>query len=129
MIRVMIVAESAEIRGGLRTLMSFSEILVVTDASAEPDDAAALASRDPPHIILVDLEMPAGWAALRCLASLSPPIPVVALTAHDYPEVRSLVAFFGGWGVLIKGLDLTGMEAAIRAVVGEPGKEIHERPA
>jgi DNA-binding NarL/FixJ family response regulator len=51
-------------------------------------DAIALAERLEPDAVVMDIEMPVfdGVEATRRLAELSPGLPIVAISGHDYAE-------------------------------------------
>jgi pilus assembly protein CpaE len=51
-------------------------------------DAVALAKRLEPDAVVMDIEMPVfdGVEATRRLAELSPGLPIVAISGHDYDE-------------------------------------------
>jgi DNA-binding NarL/FixJ family response regulator len=51
-------------------------------------DAVALAKRLEPDAVVMDIEMPVfdGVEATRRLAELSPGLPIVAISSHDYDE-------------------------------------------
>ncbi len=119
MIRVMIVATYCEVREGLSNLLRLAGDIEVTNTIANLAGAIQQAGLNPPDVVLVDLEMPGGegYETIRQLKRQRPCIKTVALTAHDYPEAKEKAFQAGASSVIVKGLGLPQMVAAIQAIV------------
>jgi DNA-binding NarL/FixJ family response regulator len=117
MIRVMIVANHADVREGLRTVLRLVSGLAVTGADGL-ESAARLAGLECPQVALVDLEMPEGEGleVIRRLRGLCPCTQSIALTAHDIPSARESALQAGASLVMLKGLDVLEMVAGIQAL-------------
>ncbi len=116
MIRVMIIATRTEVREGLCTVLRLADDIELTDAAASLSSAIQLAAITCPNVVLVDLEMPdgEGWAVIRQIKRLYPHIKSIALTAHDYQAARQSAIQAGADQVIVKGLAVAEMVAAIQ---------------
>jgi two-component system response regulator DesR len=115
----MIVAAYNEIREGLSTVLRLAGSIEVAAAAPSLSSAACQASLRCPDVALVDLEMPGGegYEAIHQLKRLCPRMSVIALTAHDYPAARESAARVGASMVIVKGLSVPEMIAAVQAAV------------
>ncbi len=120
MIRVMIIASYIEVREGLCTVLRLAGDIEITSTAASLNSAINQASKGCPDVVLVDLEMPdcEGYETIRQLKRRHPATKSIALTAHDYPAARKSAIQAGADIVMVKGLDVPGMLAAIRAAAG-----------
>lgn len=122
MIRVMIVAEHAEVRDGLSTILELSECIQVVEVVRGLHDVFRHSSLQSLDVALVDLEMPEdeGFWTIHQIRRQCPPVKVIALTSHDYPAARERAITAGASLVMVKGLGFSEMVAAIQAVVDRP---------
>lgn len=84
-LRLVIADDHAVVRSGLRLLLEGRGCQVVGEAS-QGDEALALALRERPDVVLMDLTMPPGphgLEATREIARALPGLPVIILTMHD----------------------------------------------
>ncbi len=118
MIRVMIAATRTEVREGLITVLRLADDIELTDAAASLSSAIQQAATACPDVALIDLEMPEGEGCLliRQLKRLYPHIKSIALTAHDYPAAWQSAIQAGAYQVIVKGLAVAEMVAAIKQV-------------
>jgi DNA-binding NarL/FixJ family response regulator len=107
-------------REGLGQLLSTASDIELAGAASDGHEAVALAARERPDVVLMDLEMPRldGIAATERIRSELPDTQVVALTSFSDRE-RILDAIdAGAAGYLLKDADpeelLTGVRAASR---------------
>lgn len=121
MIRVMIVAQHTEVREGLCTLLNLAQDVSLTAVVQDAHSAADQAAVDPPAVALIDLEMPSGegYETIRRLQRYAPHIKAIAITAHEYPEVREEALRAGAALVIVKGTGLSDMVSAIRLAAGD----------
>ncbi|MEG3638815.1 ATP-binding protein [Magnetococcus sp. PR-3] len=81
-------------------------------------------SRAPYDLILMDLAMPEmdGWAAMERIRAMAPPlgeIPIIALTANAYPEVRKQCLEAGAQDYITKPINRAVLFNGIMALLGE----------
>jgi len=69
----------------------------------------------PADVLLIDLEMP-GLDGLGTLAALPTSAKAIVVSMHDNDQTRQAVAKAGASGMFSKGVPLTDIAAAIRAV-------------
>ena len=103
-------------REGLRDLLSEHGFEVVGEADTGAD-AVAIASKDRPHVVLMDINMPgeSGIDATRRLIASSPETQVVMLTVSpDETDVIESVQA-GACGYFLKGASIEEIVAGIRA--------------
>ena len=92
-------------------------------ADAGPEDALALAAREPPAVALLDVLMPNpdGPALLRALrAAHDAALPVVFVTALDRVEVAARMGGEGGWDYLPKPFTADELLAAVARHLSRP---------
>lgn len=90
-------------------------------AAGSAEDCVAAATKDPPDLVLMDLQLPgmdgfAGLGALRAdPATLA--VPVVALTALAMPRDRERVRQAGFDGYLEKPISVRDLPEQVRAAI------------
>lgn len=96
----------------------------VPDMAADGAEAVAMFRPGVHAAVLMDIDMPVmdGFAATRELRRMeartnAPPTPVIALTAHDLPEVRRLMGEAGCTDFLVKPI----RKARLFAALASPG--------
>ncbi len=116
MIRVIIIAKYSEIREGLSTVLGLAGDIEVIASAASLGDAIRQAGAPGPDVFLIDMEMPGGegYETIRQAAREYPAAKAIALTSHDYPAARESAIQAGADGVLVKGLPVQEMVAAIQ---------------
>jgi DNA-binding NarL/FixJ family response regulator len=119
-IRVVLAEDHPVVRSGLSQLLEGVEQVEVVGAAAGGEEAVALAARERPDVVLMDLEMPGmdGIEATRRIVEAQPGVNVVLLTAFSDRE-RILAAIdAGAIGYLLKDAEpadlVRGLEAAAR---------------
>lgn len=107
-IRLLLVDDQVIVREGLRLLLENQSGLVVTGEAANCQDAVALAAREQPDIILLDLDLGAshGLDCLPELLSVAPHARVLILTGVYDLEIHHQAVGRGAVGIVRK------MEAA-----------------
>jgi DNA-binding response OmpR family regulator len=116
-LRILIVDDDAPTRRLIATALT-AEGYRVRDA-AGGREAIELARRDPPHLILLDVNMPLvdGWQVLEELrATAGPQTPVVVMTAGFAAQDRALTG--GAQGYLAKPFDLDELLSTVEAHAG-----------
>ncbi len=118
MIRVLVADDQAIVRDGLVTVLSLLPDIEVVGEAADGLDAVAVAARERPDVVLMDLRMPnldGAGATARILAD-RPQTAVLVLTtyADDESIVGALRA--GARGYLTKDAGRAELASAVRAV-------------
>ncbi len=109
-IRVALGDDDAAFRGAAVGLLESDPRIEVVGAAADGTELLRLAAETDPHVVLLDVRMPAGGAAgARALLELgaasgrrTPPL-VVALTAETSPDVIETMLRAGAVGYFAKG--------------------------
>ncbi|WP_344525095.1 response regulator transcription factor [Streptomyces albiaxialis] len=122
-IRVLLVDDDALVRAGLRLMLDGLEDVAVVGEAADGDRVLPLVDEHRPHVVLMDIRMPAmdGLTATEALrARPDAPEVVVLTTFHaDAQVLRALRA--GAAGFLLKDTPPAEILAAVRKVAsGEP---------
>jgi len=117
MIRVLLADDHAVVRDGLAQLLGSESDIEVVGQARDGSEAVALASRDDPDVVLMDLEMPRmdGIAATRAIAERGLDTRVVVLTSFSDRE-RILAALdVGAVGYLLKDAEPDEIARGVRA--------------
>jgi len=119
--RILIVDDEPEMVRGLDDNLRFEgyETLAATDGR----DGLALALREGPDLILLDIMMPrmSGWDLLRALRQKGVDVPVIMLTARGEEVDRVLGLELGADDYVTKPFSLRELLARVRAVLRRPG--------
>ena len=117
-IRVFLADDHPVVRQGLRTFLESRPGMEVVGEAGDGDSAVDGVERLRPDVVLMDLVMPGrdGVAAIRLIRERAPETRVVVLTsfASDDQVVPAVQA--GAAGYLLKDVEPSGLEAAIRLV-------------
>jgi two-component system, NarL family, invasion response regulator UvrY len=121
MVRVLIVSSYFEVREGLFKVLELAGGIALINPASSFEDAVQKARSESPDVVLVDLEMP-GFEGLETISQLKvqcPSTKSIALTAHDYQAAWQQAMSAGAFSVIVKGLDVSAMVAAIQVATGE----------
>ena len=118
MIRVLVVDDHPIVRSGLVAVLEDEPEFAVAGAASAAGEALALAARERPDVILLDLEMPGGSGvdAIPRLAAVSPQSRILVFTAYDTDEHVLGAIKAGAAGYLLKGASAEEIGRAIRTV-------------
>jgi DNA-binding NarL/FixJ family response regulator len=116
-IRVLVVDDNVQFRGGLRALLAASDMELAGEA-ATGQEAIASAERLQPDVVLMDISMPGlnGLEATRRILSVSPHIGVLMLTMFEDDDSVFEAMQAGARGYLLKGAQRAEILRAIRGV-------------
>ncbi|MBI4593392.1 MAG: response regulator transcription factor [Candidatus Rokubacteria bacterium] len=118
---ILIVDDEPEIVRGLGDNLRFEGYQVATAASGA--EALAVAAREAPDLILLDIMMPApnGWDVCRELRGRGIDVPIIMLTARGEEVDRVLGLELGADDYVTKPFSLRELLARVRAVLRRPG--------
>lgn len=121
MARVLVVDDEPEIVRGLSDNLTFEGYQVL--AAGDGASALALAAREAPDLILLDITMPPpnGWEVCRELRRRGIDVPIIMLSARGEEVDRVLGLELGADDYITKPFSLRELLARVRAVLRRPG--------
>jgi DNA-binding NarL/FixJ family response regulator len=127
-IRVILVDDHEVVRRGLRGFLELQDDIDVVGEASDGAIAVALAAREHPDVILMDLLMPNmdGLTAIGRIKSEQPEIEIVAVTSFIEEEKVTSALEAGASGYLLKDADAEEVAQAVRAA---HAGEVHLDPA
>src|SRR5262245_9878662 len=119
--RILIVDDEPEIVRGLEDNLHFEGYQ--TCAATDGEAALALAAREAPDLVLLDLMMPkmSGWEVCRALRTKGIDVPIIMLTARGAEADRVRGLELGAGDYITKPFSLRELLARVRAVLRRPG--------
>lgn len=117
-VRVLLADDHTLFREGVAEIFAAEENLLVVGRAEDGEGAVALAEKERPDVVLLDVEMPGPGAeeTTRRILRASPSSRVVVLTMHDEaPLVRSLLGS-GAHAYMIKSATRQELLAAVDAL-------------
>jgi DNA-binding NarL/FixJ family response regulator len=114
---VLVADDHALVRAGLRELLDDEPDMRVVGEARDGGEAVALALRERPDVVLMDVSMPVlcGVEATRQIRAAAPEVRVLALTAQaDGPAIDALLGA-GVSGCLLKTAAELDLRRAVRA--------------
>jgi two-component system alkaline phosphatase synthesis response regulator PhoP len=118
---ILIVDDEPEIVRGLEDNLRFEGYATLSASNGA--DALALATREAPDLILLDVMMPAmsGWDVCRQLRRRGVDVPIIMLTARGEEADRVQGLELGADDYVTKPFSLRELLARVRAVLRRPG--------
>jgi DNA-binding NarL/FixJ family response regulator len=122
MIRIVLADDHAQFRAYLKALLEQQPGLRVVGEAAHGEGVIDLlrgwGPGPPPHVVLMDVEMPGigGVEATRALTALHPAVAVIALSLHHEPHVVAAMREAGARACLVKGDPLPELVQTITRV-------------
>ena len=118
-LRVLLVDDHALVRAGIRSLLRDIEGIEVVGEAADGAQALALAERERPDVVLLDIAMKGmnGLEAATRLRELHPGIKVIILSMHASEEYVLQALRAGAAAYLIKDSATAELELALRSVM------------
>jgi DNA-binding NarL/FixJ family response regulator len=115
-IRVVIVDDHRLVRAGLANLLDAQGDMQVVGEAADGEQALAVAQRDEPDVVLMDLSMPKvdGVAATSAMLAELPDTKIVALTSFSDRQRVNDMLNAGAVGYLLKDCAPEELLAAVR---------------
>ena len=116
--KVMLVDDHAVLRAGLRALIDRQPDMEVTAEASNVADALALACRQRPDLLVLDLTMPGGGslALVKKLQEQELPTRILVLTMHDDPAYARAAIAAGVLGYVVKTISEQDLLGAFRSV-------------
>ena len=121
-IRILLADDHTMFRQGLKEMLSTDEEMLVVGEAENGSVATALAAKENPDVVILDVEMPGISAAetLEALLALSPAPRVLIVSMYDSPRlVRDLLGR-GASGYLVKSASLEDLLTAVRRAARAP---------
>jgi two-component system alkaline phosphatase synthesis response regulator PhoP len=121
MSRILVVDDEPEIVRGLEDNLRFEGYQ--TCAATDGREALAVAARETPDLILLDIMMPglSGWDVCRELRGKGIDVPIIMLTARGEEADRVRGLELGADDYITKPFSLRELLARVRAVLRRPG--------
>ena len=119
--RILIVDDEPEMVRGLEDNLRFEGYQTL--AATNGKEGLALALREAPDLVVLDIMMPelSGWDVLRALRQRGMDVPVILLTARGEEVDRVLGLELGADDYVTKPFSLREFLARVRAVLRRPG--------
>jgi DNA-binding NarL/FixJ family response regulator len=116
-LRILIVDDHPVVRTGLAGMLGAEDDLEVVGEAGDGEEAVAVARRQRPDVVLMDLRMPRvdGAAATARIVAADPSIKVLVLTTYDTDADILRAVEAGATGYLLKDTPRTELAAAVRA--------------
>lgn len=131
MIRVMLADDHEVVRAGFKMILEQDPGIKVVAEAADGTQAYAIAAREKPDILLMDISMPPGQSGLVACEKVAKDFPgtkVVILTMFAEPEYLFYTLRGGAAGYVLKNSSSEELLAAVHAVA-EGGSYIHPKMA
>ncbi len=119
--RVLLVDDSAQVREGLRTVLTLAGDIEIVGEAGDGLEAVSAAQTLRPEVVVMDLEMPVmdGYEATRRIKAVWPACRVVALTIHAGEAERQRALQAGMAELIVKGAPLDELLRAIWPAAAE----------
>jgi len=120
MIRVLLVDDHELVRTGIRHILEGATDVDVVGESSSGEEAAKMVKKDPPDLVLMDVNMPGigGIESTRRVLRINPGVKIIALAVHSDSPFPSQLYAAGAIGYLTKDCPAEEMLKAIRLVAG-----------
>jgi DNA-binding NarL/FixJ family response regulator len=117
-ISVLLADDQPLLRRGFRMILEAEPDLIVVAEAGDGEEAANLALRHAPDVVLMDIRMPGtdGIEATRCITAADARVRVLVLTTFDLDEYAFGTLRAGASGFLLKDVRPAELVAAIRTV-------------
>jgi DNA-binding NarL/FixJ family response regulator len=116
-IRVLLADDQALVRGGFAMILGAREDIEVVGEASDGEEAVALAARERPDVVLMDVRMPVmdGLEATRRIAASSS-ARVIVLTTYDVDDAVFAALRAGASGFMLKDRPPEELLSAVRVI-------------
>jgi DNA-binding NarL/FixJ family response regulator len=120
--KVLVADDHAMVREGMAEILSLNDDIEVVAQARDGREAVALAKREAPDVVILDVEMPVmgAQAALRRLLELSPPPKVVIVTVFAERRLVSELLGLGASAFLSKSASSQDLISTVLSVARAP---------
>ncbi len=117
-IKVLLVDDHALFREGVVEIFAVENDMRVVGEAENGAEAIALAQREKPDVVLLDVEMPVlgGEGAIEGILRVSPSSKVLVLTMHDEPRLVRKLLRLGANAYIVKNATRKELVAAVRTL-------------
>ncbi|MGD2187488.1 MAG: sigma-54 dependent transcriptional regulator [Desulfobacterales bacterium] len=126
---ILVVDDESEMRSALTHALTRSGFTV--ESAANGSDALVKIKKEPISLVITDIKMPemSGMELLGAVKKISPPIPVIVITA--YGSIHNAVEAMQGGAVdyLLKPFSFETLEATVKKVLASVDGSDHQHPS
>lgn len=120
--RLVVIDDHPIFREGLVAILAAEQDMTIVAQGASAEEAANLAERFQPDIVLLDLGIPGdGLAALRQVLAVAPASRVIVLTACEQEGAVLAAMQHGAKGYVLKGVSARKLVSIIREIAAGAG--------
>lgn len=114
--RIVLIDDHALVRQGLERLLNLGEEFVVCEEAGDAEEGIEMVREMQPDAVVVDIELPGadGIELTTQLLNEFPHLIVIALSAHEEPELALRAMNAGAMAYLIKSEGIDALLAALR---------------
>jgi DNA-binding NarL/FixJ family response regulator len=115
---ILVVDDHALVREGLREILQTQDDMRVVGEAEDSVTTVALAARERPDIVLLDIEIPGGevTSTVHQIRNHSPSSDVLILSMYEGPQLVQALLASGIRGYLLKSIHWQELVVAIRAI-------------
>ena len=119
MIKVLLVDDHELVRSGIEALLNAMDDISVVAVCDCGEQALQVIDKDPPDLVLMDINMPGmgGFEACRRILQTLPQIKLIGLSVHNNGPLPQQLLKLGVEGFVSKGSPVNEMVRAIRTVM------------
>ncbi|WKJ89476.1 response regulator [Methylomonas montana] len=119
MIKVLLVDDHELVRSGIEALLAAENDIDVVGVCDCGEQALQIVEKNPPDVILMDINMPGigGFEACRRVLQTSPSVKIIALSVHNDGPIPQQLLKLGVVGFVSKASPVSEMVAAIKTVM------------
>lgn len=123
-ITILIVDDHALVREGLREILETQDDMRVVGEAEDSAATVALATKEQPDIVLLDIEIPGGEVTVTVsqILEYSSGSRVVILSMYEGPQLVQALLTAGIRGYLLKSIHWQELVAAIRAIYSDSNR-------
>ncbi|HJT80346.1 MAG TPA: response regulator transcription factor [Chthoniobacterales bacterium] len=114
--RIVLIDDHAVVRQGLERLLNLGDEFVVCEEAGNAEEGIEMVREMQPDAVVVDIELPGadGIELTRSLLTEFPHLIVIALSAHEEPELAIQAMNAGAMAYVIKSEGIDALLGALR---------------